>query len=245
MITCYDNWSAKIIAESDMDCVLVGDSLAMVMYGENSTVNVSVDTMAMHISAVAKSVGNKFIIGDMPFLSYRKSLTENMNAIEKVMKAGAHAIKLEGAAGNIEIVEHVVQSGIPVMGHLGLTPQFIHQLGGFKVQGKTEDSASAIVSGAKQLEQAGCFSLVLEAVPNRVSEVIGKELSIPTIGIGAGPSTDGQVLVLHDMLGVDNEFKPKFLKKYLEGHSLILGALNEYNKEVKQGDFPSINESYE
>jgi len=161
------------------------------------------------------------------------------------MKAGAHAIKLEGAAGNIEIVEHVVQSGIPVMGHLGLTPQFIHQLGGFKVQGKTEDSASAIVSGAKQLEQAGCFSLVLEAVPNRVSEVIGKELSIPTIGIGAGPSTDGQVLVLHDMLGVDNEFKPKFLKKYLEGHSLILGALNEYNKEVKQGDFPSINESYE
>ncbi len=245
MITCYDYWSAKIVEKSDIDCVLVGDSLSMVMHGENSTVNASIELMAHHIRAVSKGLNDKFIIGDLPFLSYRKSLSENMNAVETLMKAGANAVKLEGAEGNLDFICHLVESGIPVMGHLGLTPQFVNLFGGFKVQGKTKEAAELILKQAKGLESAGCFSVVLEAVPESLSEVVTNALHIPTIGIGAGNQTDGQVLVLQDMLGMNDEFKPKFLKEYLNGHDLILNALNDYNSEVKSLEFPNKSHVYE
>lgn len=244
MVTCYDHWSAQIINNSEVDTILVGDSLAMVMHGYPTTLNASVNLMALHTQAVAKGAPNKFIVGDMPFLSYRKDLSSNMLAVEKIMKAGAHAIKLEGAKGNLGFVRHVVESGVPVMGHLGLTPQSIHQLGGFKVQGKTPQEYEEIIEQAEQLQNAGCFSVVLECVPTDLAKEITEKLEIPTIGIGASAHTDGQVLVLQDMLGMNNQFSPKFLKKYLKGYDLILGALNDYHEDVLAEKFPTEKESY-
>lgn len=244
IITCYDHWSARIINETQIDCILVGDSLAMVMHGYPSTLSATVPMMASHIRAVAKGAPHKFIVGDMPFLSYRKSLSENMNAIEQIMQAGAHSVKLEGANGNIELVQHIVESGVPVMGHLGLTPQSIHQLGGFKVQGKSPTEYETMIRHAKDLEKAGCFALVLECVPAKLAAEITSHLSIPTIGIGAGFETDGQVLVLQDMLGMNPDFQPKFLRKYLDGYDLLKNALNEYHQDVQNHQFPSEKESY-
>lgn len=245
MVTCYDYWSAKIIADSKVDTILVGDSLAMVMHGHPTTLPVDVDLMALHTQAVVRGAPDKFIVADLPFLSYRKDLTTNMEAVEKVMKAGAHAIKLEGVFGNEELIHHIVQSGVPVMGHIGLTPQSIHQLGGFKVQGRKKDAAELLKEQAVTLEQAGSFAVVLECVPTALAENITQKLHIPTIGIGAGPHTDGQVLVLQDLLGLNKGFKPKFLRQYLNGFELIQNALNEFNDTVKSGDFPNIEESYE
>jgi 3-methyl-2-oxobutanoate hydroxymethyltransferase len=239
MITCYDAWTAKIISETNIDCILVGDSLAMVMHGYDSTLFADSDLMSLHVSAVARSVKNKFIIGDMPFLSYRKDLNSNMSSVEKIMKSGAQAIKLEGCKGNLELIRHIVDSGVPVMGHLGLTPQSIHQIGGYKVQ-----RDEGIIREAQQLEEAGCFSLVLECIPNQLAETITSKIKIPTIGIGAGVNCDGQVLVLQDMLGMNAQFQPKFLKKYLNGHELIKSALNTFHAEVTSGAFPSLKESY-
>lgn len=239
VVTCYDYWSAKIIAETNIDCVLVGDSAAMVMHGYETTVHATVEMMATHTAAVTRGVGKKFLIGDMPFLSYRKNFTEVLNAAEKIMRAGAHAIKLEGADGNLQLIHHLTMSGIPVMGHLGLTPQSVHQLGGMRVQGKTPEAGEIILSEALQLQEAGCFAVVLECVPALLAQKISQALNIPTIGIGAGPHTDGQVLVLHDLLGFNSEFKPKFLKTYLDGHALVKHALNQYNNEVKAINFPA------
>ncbi len=240
MVTSYDHWSAQIIANSDIDSILVGDSVAMVMYGHTHTLPATVDLMAQHIAAVAKGAPNKFIIGDMPFCSNRKGLVETMNAVEKIMRAGAHAIKIEGADGNLELIQHIVTSGIPVMGHLGLTLQSIHSLGGFKIQGKNQQAAEKIKQDAIQLEKAGCFSIVLECMPTDVAKTITDSLTIPTIGIGAGPYTSGQVLVLQDMLGMNSNFKPKFLKNYLNGTELIQNALNQYAQEVKSAAFPHL-----
>ena len=212
MVTCYDYSLAKIINDSDVDCILVGDSAAMVMHGYETTINAIMEMMALHTRAVSVGAPNKFIIGDLPFMSYRKSLSENMNNVEILMKAGAHAIKLEGAIGNTELVKHIVQSGVPVMGHIGLTPQSIHTFGGFKVQGKDQEARRVIQESAVQLEEAGCFSVVLECVPSDLAKEITEKLMIPTIGIGAGAHTDGQVLVIQDLLGFNDEFKPKFLK---------------------------------
>ena len=164
--------------------------------------------------------------------------------LEKIMKAGSNAIKLEGASGNLDLIKHTVESGVPVMGHLGLTPQSVHQLGGFKVQGRGK-AAEKIIQQAKQLQEAGCFCVVLEAVPNTVAEAITEELIIPTIGIGAGPNTDGQVLVFQDLLGLNKDFKPKFVRNFADGANVFTAALNDYNTQVKSKDFPSINESYE
>ncbi len=244
MITCYDFWSAQIINQSTIDCVLVGDSGSMVMHGHSTTLPATVDMMVTHVQAVAKGAPKKFIVADMPFLSFRKSLDTVMTNVEKLMAAGAHAIKLEGAVGNLEIVKHIVESGVPVMGHLGLTPQSVNMLGGFKVQGKDEDHAKGIFEAAKQLEQAGCFSVVLECVPSELAQKITAALSIPTIGIGAGVDTDGQVLVLQDMLGMNPHFKPKFLKTYLNGYYLILNSLNQFHQEVEGKAFPTEKESY-
>lgn len=245
VITCYDYTFAKIIDQSDIPVVLVGDSAAMVMHGYDSTIPATTNMMAVHVAAVAKGASNKFIVGDMPFLSYRVGKTVSVSAIQQLMQAGAHAVKLEGAEGNCRLIEHVVASGVPVMGHLGLTPQSVHQLGGFRVQGREEVQAALLLKQAKQLEEAGCFSVVLECVPSALAATITKALSIPTIGIGAGADVDGQVLVLQDMLGMNQGFSPKFLKRYLSGFDLIQSALNEFSREVKSGIFPSKEHGYE
>ena len=244
MVTCYDSWSAAIIAETDIDCVLVGDSLAMVVYGHENTLPVDTETMAAHTAAVRRGLPGTFLIGDLPFLSYRKGLAPAMTNVGKLMGAGANAVKLEGALGNIDLVKHIVESGVPVMGHLGLTPQSVHQLGGFRVQGRGEEAAAALKEQALALESAGCFSLVLEAIPGGVAASITEALEIPAIGIGAGPDVDGQVLVLQDLLGVSTAFRPKFVRTWLDGSTLIREALQAYHRDVVSRDFPNGEESY-
>lgn len=245
MLTCYDFTFAKILAGTNIDSILVGDSLAQVMHGHKTTLNASTNMMALHTAAVARAAANKFIVADMPFLSTRKGLKNSLDQVEKLMKAGAHAVKIEGAEGHLKLIRHLVDSGVPVMGHLGLTPQSINQLGGPKIQGKESAAAAKIRNDAKNLEKAGCFSVVLECVPAKLATEISAELTIPTIGIGAGAGTDGQILVLQDMLGMNNEFSPKFLKKYLKGFDLITSSINSYVSEVKDVSFPTAGQSYE
>lgn len=242
MITCYDFCSAKIVAQTDIDCVLVGDSVAMVMHGHETTIPATVDLMALHIKAVAKGAPNKFIIGDMPFLSCRKGLLATMDAVQQIIQAGAQAIKLEGVTGNEEMIAHIVASGIPVMGHVGLTMQTIHQLGGARAQGKDAKTAELLMQQALTLEKLGCFAVVLECMPNSLAQTITEKLRIPTIGIGAG-AVDGQVLVLQDMLGLNVGFKPKFLKTYFNGFDEFLSAINNYHRDVKNKMFP-VEEHY-
>lgn len=244
MITCYDYTSACLLAKTNIDCLLVGDSLAMTMHGFKDTLSATLEMMCLHTAAVKRGAGNKFVVGDMPFLSYRKSLSDNIIAVQAMMQAGADAIKIENADGNLELIEHLVKSGIPVMGHLGLTPQFVLAFGGYKVQGKTNEAAEKIKQDALLLQKAGCFSLVLECVPPQLAQEITNSLTIPTIGIGAGSHTNGQVLVIQDMLGLNADFKPKFVKQYLNGFELIQHAVNQYVDEVSTGVFPQDEHSY-
>jgi len=244
MVTCYDTWSARIINDSGIDCILVGDSASMVMHGFPSTVHADVEMMAAHVRAVAKGAPDKFVVGDIPFLAHRKGIKPLMDTVECLMKAGAHSVKLEGAQGHLEEVSHIVESGVPVMGHLGLTPQSVNQLGGFKVQGKGKETARAILEDAVALEKAGCFSIVLECIPAPLAKEITDALTIPTIGIGSGADTSGQVLVLHDLLGMDPSFKPKFVRRYLDGYGLIKDAIDRFDADVKQRDFPVKKESF-
>ena len=244
MVTCYDTWSARIINDTSIDCILVGDSASMVMHGHPSTVHAEVDMMAAHVRSVAKGATEKFIVGDIPFLAHRKGLQPLMETVEVLMKAGAHSVKLEGAQGHLDEVKHIVESGVPVMGHLGLTPQSVNQLGGFKVQGKGEETAREIFEDAIALEKAGCFSIVLECIPAPLAKEITEVLTIPTIGIGSGPDTSGQVLVLHDLLGMDPSFKPKFVRRYLDGYGLIKGAIDQFDEDVKSKSFPVRKESF-
>lgn len=245
MVTCYDHWSAKVLNETAVDCLLVGDSCAMVMHGFKSTVSATMPMMVMHTAAVARGAKQKFIVADMPFGSFRKSVEAGVEAAMQLMQAGAHAVKLEGVRGHEELVSHLVGTGIPVMGHLGLTPQSVNCLGGYKVQGRTPKAAEAIFEDAKTLESLGCFALVLECVPSPLAKRISEELKIPTIGIGAGPDTDGQVLVLQDLLGAQHEMQPKFLKTYCDLEKTVKDAVNAYCNEVTTGVFPSVKESYE
>ena len=244
MVTCYDAWSAKLIAGTDIDCILVGDSLAMVVYGHDTTLPVDTDIMAAHTAAVRRGAPDAFIIGDMPFLSYRGSLENAVENAGKLMRAGAQAVKLEGAAGNVETVRYLVESGIPVMGHLGLTPQSVHQLGGFRVQGRGNEAAERLKRHALELQEAGCFSIVLEAMPAAVAAGVSAALAVPTIGIGAGPDTDGQVLVLHDLLGFNTDFRPKFVRTWMDGAGGVQGALQSFHEEVVAGSFPNESECY-
>jgi 3-methyl-2-oxobutanoate hydroxymethyltransferase len=244
MVTCYDHWSARILNSSDIDSLLVGDSLAMVMHGYDSTVHATVDMMATHIAAVRRGAPDKFVIGDMPFLSVRKGLVPAMEAVADLMQAGSNCVKVEGAKGHVEIVAHIVASGVPVMGHLGLTPQSVEVFGGHKVQGRKEGQAAEILDAAISLQDAGCFALVLECIPADLGRVITDQLEIPTIGIGAGAGTDGQVLVLHDLLGMDNSFMPKFLRHYANCHDTVQLAVNHYHADVLNGVFPSCDEAY-
>ena len=245
VVTCYDYTSARILNSTRIDAILVGDSFAMTMYGERSTLPATIEVMAQHTTAVVRGAPDKFIIGDLPFLSYRSSLSENMNAVAALMRTGAHAVKLEGVDGNEEFIRHLVGSGVPVMGHLGLTPQSVNQLGGFRVQGRDRNQAELITSAAQKLEAAGCFSVVLECVPSALGRTISESLSIPTIGIGAGPDTDGQVLVWQDLLGMNKDFKPKFVRQYLNAGEQIESALNQFADDVIAKKFPEARESYE
>ncbi|MBX3032631.1 MAG: 3-methyl-2-oxobutanoate hydroxymethyltransferase [Bdellovibrionaceae bacterium] len=244
MLTCYDFSFARLMNDSPVDAILVGDSAAMVMHGHPTTLNADLPMMVLQTAAVARGAPTKLLIADLPFLSYRQDLASNVRAAGELMKAGAHAVKLEGADGNLELVRHLVQSGIPVMGHLGLTPQSIHQLGGFRVQGREERAAALLKEQSRQLQEAGCFSLVLECVPGAVAAEISRSLSIPVIGIGAGPDVDGQVLVLQDMLGMNPGFKPKFLRTYFNGAEELIRAFTEFHQDVVGKRFPSEKESY-
>lgn len=244
MVTCYDYTSARILAESDVDMLLVGDSAAMVMHGHHTTLPITIEMMAWHTAAVRRGAPGKFIVGDMPFLSYRKSLPDTMEAVRLLMQAGAEAVKLEGIAGNEETIRHIVQSGVPVMGHIGLTPQSVNQLGGFHVQGGTVPDRERLKAEALACQSAGCFALVLECVPESLAEEITAALTIPTIGIGAGKHTDGQVLVLQDLLGLNQDFRPKFVRRYLDGSQQWLDAFNRYARDVRNGSFPASEERY-
>lgn len=245
MVTCYDAWSAKIIAETDIDCVLVGDSVAMVVYGHDTTIPADLEMMTAHTAAVRRGAPDAFVIGDMPFLSYRRGLAASMDAAAALMRAGASAVKLEGAPGNLELIRHLVESGVPVMGHLGLTPQSVHQLGGFKVQAKNGEAAEKLMSQAIDLQRAGCFAIVLEAIPAAVAERVTARLAVPTIGIGAGRNVDGQVLVLHDLLGVSAAFRPKFVRTWMDGSTMIRQAIQSYHVDVTERTYPNGGESYE
>src|SRR5437016_1282113 len=245
MVTCYDYSSARAVAESSIDCILVGDSLAMTMHGFPNTLSATTSMMALHTAAVARGAPSKFIVADLPFLSYRKGLKEAMDSVHDLMSAGAHAVKLEGVRGHAEIVRHIVDSGVPVMGHLGLTPQSINMLGGMKLQARTDVAVEILAAQARELEEAGCFSLVLECVPSEAARKVTDLLKIPTIGIGAGASVSGQVLVYQDVLGLNPGFRPKFLRSYADMFGMIQSALNAYNRDVKEESFPSQSESYD
>jgi 3-methyl-2-oxobutanoate hydroxymethyltransferase len=244
MVTCYDYTSAKLLSETSVDCLLIGDSVAMTMHGFKDTMNATIEMMALHTQAVSRGAGDKFIITDLPFLSYRKSLSENVAAAQVLMQAGAHALKLENAAGNLELIRYLTESGVPIMGHLGLTMQLMHTLGGLKVQGKTEAASLRMKQDALALQDAGCFSLVLECIPGLLAEEISRSLMIPTIGIGAGAQTDGQVLVYQDLLGLNVDFKPKFVKTFVEGHTQVRHGVDQYVNAVKSGEFPGHEHCY-
>lgn len=244
MITCYDYSSARIAAKTTVDCLLVGDSVAMTMHGYKDTLSATLAMMCFHTSAVSRGAGDKFIVSDLPFLSYRKSLSKNVSAAETLIQAGAHAVKMECVAGNENLIRHLTESGVPVMGHLGLTPQFIHVLGGHRVQGKSEESAAKLKEDAERLQYAGCFGLVLECVPSQLAKEITECLVIPTIGIGAGPHTDGQVLVFQDLLGLNTDFKPKFVKTFMNGHDYMKNGIEDYVQAIKTGGFPQNEHCY-
>lgn len=244
MVTSYDSWSAALVAASDVDVILVGDSAAMVMHGHSSTIPADIPMMAAHVAAVRRGAGDTFVVADMPFLSFRGSLDSAIDAVGVLMRAGANAVKLEGAEGHLDTVARIVGSGVPVMGHLGLTPQSVNALGGFRVQGRNRKAAERLARDAAALQDSGCFSLVLEAVPAVTAETVSQSLVIPTIGIGAGCGTDGQVLVLQDLLGLQPDFQPKFVRRFLDGAAMITGALNTYHQEVVSRRFPSDKEAY-
>ena len=233
MVTCYDSSFASLIESTEIDCILIGDSCAMVMHGQPTTLPADIDMMVSHTKSV-RNTTKKFIVSDMPFLTTRKGVEFATECAGRLLVAGANAVKIEGVDGQRDIIDHLVQSGIPVMSHLGLTPQFFNAFGGHKRQGKTEDSVEKIKREAKMAEEAGCFAIVLECIPPELAQEITESVSIPTIGIGCSNTCDGQVLVLQDLLGMSN-FTPKFVKKYLDGKTLITNALNQYARDVKNG----------
>jgi 3-methyl-2-oxobutanoate hydroxymethyltransferase len=244
MVTCYDAWSARILAETPVDAVLVGDSVAMVMHGYPDTVHATTEMMASHTAAVRRGLGEQFLITDVPFPEHRKGITAAMECVDCLMKAGANAVKIEAAQGHLDVISHIVGSGVPVMGHLGLTPQSVHAMGGYRVQGREEAAAKQIELDALALQEAGVFSIVLECVPAELADRITKALTIPTIGIGSGNRCSGQILVLQDVLGMNLGFRPTFLRTYAEGAESIKEALTRYDADVKAGNYPSEKESF-
>jgi 3-methyl-2-oxobutanoate hydroxymethyltransferase len=244
IVTAYDAWSARMVAASRVDAILVGDSVAMVVHGHATTLAATVDMIALHTAAVARAASGKFIVADLPFLSYRKGLPAAMDAVEALVRAGAHAVKLEGVDGHEDVIARIVGSGVPVMGHIGLMPQHVHEVGGYRVQGRTDDATDRLVGEARTLERLGCFAIVIECVRAHTAERITEAISIPTIGIGAGPGTDGQVLVLHDLLGLEDRVLPKFVRRYASLKADAVDAVARYAADVRAGRFPAAEESY-
>lgn len=243
VVTCYDVAFARLLAQTEVDCLLVGDSVAMVVHGHPNTLLADMPMMVLHTAAVARGAGDKFIVADMPFLEHRKGLTAAVTAAQALLQAGAQAIKLEGAAGNLELIANLVEGGVPVMGHVGLTPQFVNTFGGFKVQGREEAAAERILADALALEQAGVFAMVAEGVPAPLGKRIADATQVPIIGIGAGLDVDGQVLVLQDLLGFTQK-PPKFARAFSDVASTALAGLRAFDEAVKAGTFPSEKESY-
>ena len=241
MVTCYDTTFARLVEQTAVDCILIGDSLSMVMHGESTTIPAKMEWMEEHTRSVRNGT-KKYIVSDMPFLTTRKGIEFATDCAGKLLVAGANCVKIEGIFGQEEIIQHLVLSGIPVMSHLGLTPQFFQAFGGHKMQGKTEEAANKIIEEAKLAEKFGCVAIVLECIPSELAKKITESVKIPTIGIGAGAETDGQVLVLQDLLGMSG-FRPRFVRQYLNGAELITNALNAYAKDVAEKTFPGPEES--
>ena len=244
VVTSYDYWSAKILSETDVNGILIGDCSSMVMHGHENTMSSDVETIAMHTRAVKKGAKDKFLIAAMPFMSNSKGMKETMDNVEILIKAGANALKIEGLDGNEELYAHLSRSGIPTIGHIGLTPSHHNAIGGFKAQGKTVESELRLIEEAKKLDKLGCIAIVLEAVPQHVGAAVRDAVSIPVVGVGAGLDVDGQALVLQDMLGLSTDFKPKFVRTYMNGAELIKDAVNQFAADVHSGAFPGAAETY-
>jgi 3-methyl-2-oxobutanoate hydroxymethyltransferase len=245
MITAYDYSFAKIFDAAGVDVILVGDSASNVMAGHVTTLPITLDQIIYHASSVIRGVDRSLVVVDLPFGSYQSNSKEALASAIRIMKeTGAHAVKLEGGAEVIESANRILAAGVPVMGHLGLTPQSIYKFGTYTVRAKEEAEAEKLKADAKLLEQAGCFAIVLEKIPASLAKEVSESVQIPTIGIGAGKYCDGQVLVMHDMLGINTEFKPRFLRQYLNLHEQITGAVQRYIKDVKSRDFPNDREQY-
>lgn len=244
MVTAYDALFTRILEQAGIETILVGDSLGVVVQGRPNTLSVTMDEMLYHTKLVAGAAQKSLVIGDMPFMSYQAGKDEALRNAGRFLHAGAHAVKLEGGAAVADRIEAMTRVGIPVIGHLGMTPQSVNQYGGYKVRGREKNQAKQLVADAKSVEQAGAQALVLEAIPSTLAKAITEQLAIPTIGIGAGPDCDGQVLVIYDLLGLFDDFVPKFVKPYAHLKSDALQALRRYKEEVEQGKFPSESESY-
>lgn len=245
MLTAYDYTMGGIVDSAGIDVILVGDSASNVMAGHDTTVPMTMDHMIYHTSCVVRAVNRALVIADLPFMTYQVTAKEALiNAGRMMKEAGAHAVKLEGGNSIANTVKKIVNAGIPVMGHLGLTPQSIYKFGTYKVRAKEEEEAEQLLKDALELEKAGVFSIVLEKIPSGLAKKVTESLSVPTIGIGAGPHCDGQVLVLHDMLGLNKDFSPRFLRRYADLHESMTGAVQHYISDVKEGTFPNESEQY-
>ena len=245
MLTAYDYSTAKIIDDAGIDVILVGDSASNVMAGHETTLPITLDQMIYHASSVVRAIDRALVVVDLPFGSYQGNSKEALNSTIRIMKeSGAHAIKMEGGSEIIESIQRILTAGVPVMGHLGLTPQSIYKFGTYTVRAKEEEEAEKLIKDSQLLQEAGCFALVLEKIPANLAKRVAQNLHIPVIGIGAGNGVDGQVLVLHDMLGINKQFNPRFLRRYLDLYGQIKGAVEQYIVDVKSTDFPNEKEQY-
>jgi 3-methyl-2-oxobutanoate hydroxymethyltransferase len=245
MLTAYDYSTAKIIDDAGIDVILVGDSASNVMAGHETTLPITLDQMIYHASSVVRAIDRALVVVDLPFGSYQGNSKEALNSTIRIMKeSGAHAIKMEGGSEIIESIQRILTAGVPVMGHLGLTPQSIYKFGTYTVRAKEEEEAEKLITDSQLLQEAGCFALVLEKIPATLAKRVAENLHIPVIGIGAGNGVDGQVLVLHDMLGINKQFNPRFLRRYLNLYGQIKGAVQQYIEDVKSTDFPNDKEQY-
>ncbi len=245
MLTAYDFTMAKIVDTAGIDVILVGDSASNVMAGHETTLPITLDQMIYHASSVVRAIDRALVVVDLPFGSYQSDPKEALRSSIRIMKeSGSHAVKLEGGHEIKDSIKKILNAGIPVMGHLGLTPQSIYKFGSYTVRAKEEEEAEKLLEDAKMLEKIGCFALVLEKIPAHLAAKVAKSISIPVIGIGAGGDVDGQVLVIHDMLGMNNEFSPRFLRRYLNLYEEMTSAIGQYVKDVKSSDFPNANEQY-
>lgn len=245
MLTAYDYTMAKIVDTAGIDVILVGDSASNVMAGHETTLPITLDQMIYHASSVVRAIERALVVVDLPFGSYQSDPKEALRSSIRIMKeSGGHAVKLEGGSEIKDSIKKILNAGIPVMGHLGLTPQSIYKFGSYTVRAKEEEEAEKLMQDAKMLEKIGCFALVLEKIPAHLAAKVAQSISIPVIGIGAGGGVDGQVLVIHDMLGMNNEFSPRFLRRYLNLYEEMTSAISQYVKDVKSSDFPNVNEQY-